>query len=341
MQRCLELAQLGRGHVAPNPMVGCVIVHNGVIIGEGYHRRYGEAHAEVNAVNAVTDPSLLPRSTIYVSLEPCAHHGKTPPCADLILKHRIPEVHIATVDPFAAVAGRGIAKLKDAGVEVHVGLLEAEALELNKRFFLFHRKKRPYIILKWAETHDGFVDCIRANSRQRPLSITCEAASVLTHMWRAQEAGIMIGSGTALADNPSLTARLSGGSNPTRIVLDRHLKLSSSLNLFNGEAETIIINELKEDETESTRWLKVSSTDDLHAVMGVLHGADVQSVLIEGGPTLHRGLIAAGLWDEARRYISPNVAGQGIPAATLPLNPFLTERIGSDMLHHYRNPQAA
>lgn len=341
MLRCLELARLGEGRVAPNPMVGCVIVHDGRIIGEGYHRRCGEAHAEVNAVNAVKDTSLLPHSTMYVSLEPCAHHGKTPPCADLIIEKQIPEVHIATMDPFAAVAGKGIGRLKEAGVIVHVGMLENEARELNRRFFLFHERKRPFIILKWAETHDGFVDGIRNSAGKEALRITCDAANVLTHRWRSQEAAIMVGTGTAMLDNPLLTVRMAPGGNPTRIVLDRNLKLPSSLRIFNNDADTLIINELKNGEEGRTRWLKVPSLDDLPSVMRALHGEGIQSVLVEGGPTLHRNLIATGLWDEARRYVGEMDAGEGCPSARLPLNPSHSERIGSDMLHHYRNRNAA
>jgi len=341
MQRCLELAQLGHGRVAPNPMVGCVIVHQGRIIGEGYHQQYGEAHAEVNAVNVVEDKGLLPSSTMYVSLEPCTHHGKTPPCADLIVKHGILEVFIATSDPFAQVAGRGIDRLQNAGVTVHVGLLGQEAQEQNRRFFTFHQKKRPYIILKWAETQDGFVDRIRTSSDQSPLAVTCDAANVLSHMWRAQEAGIMVGTGTALLDDPSLTVRHAAGRNPLRIVLDRNLRLPSSSKLLNNEADTLILNEQKSEVHESNKWLKVNELNDLSEVMHEFWEAEVQSILVEGGPELQRRLIESNLWDEARRYVSSERIGEGVPAAVLALNPDRSERIGRDLLHHYRNHRPA
>lgn len=341
MQRCLELAQLGQGCVAPNPMVGCVIVHQDRIIGEGYYQQYGEAHAEVNAVNAVENKGLLASSTMYVSLEPCAHHGKTPPCADLIVKHGIPEVFIATSDPFAQVAGKGIDLLRNAGVTVHVGLLEQEAQELNRRFFTFHQKKRPYIILKWAETQDGFVDRVRTSSDEPPLAVTCDAANVLSHMWRGQEAGIIVGTGTALLDDPSLTVRHAAGRNPLRIVLDRNLRLPITSKLFNNEADTLILNEQNSKIDGLNKWLKVNDLNDLNEVMHELWKADVQSVLVEGGPELHRRLIRSNLWDEARRYVNPDRIGEGLPAAVLALNPDRSERIGRDLLHHYRNHRPA
>lgn len=341
MQRCLELAQLGQGRVAPNPMVGCVIVHQDRIIGEGCHQQYGEAHAEVNAVNAVVDKGLLAGSTMYVSLEPCAHHGKTPPCADLIVKHGIPEVFIATSDPFAQVAGKGIDRLSNAGVTVHVGLLEQEAQEQNRRFFTFHQKKRPYIILKWAETHDGFVDRIRNSPDEPPLAITSDAANVLSHTWRAQEAGVMVGTGTALLDGPSLTVRHAAGRNPLRIVLDRNLRLPSSSKVLSNEADSLVLNEHLNKVDGLNRWLKINDLNNLNEVMHELWKAEVQSVLIEGGPELHRRLIAAGLWDEARKYVSPYRIGEGVTAAMLAQNPDCSERIGRDLLHHYRNHRTA
>jgi diaminohydroxyphosphoribosylaminopyrimidine deaminase/5-amino-6-(5-phosphoribosylamino)uracil reductase len=341
MQRCLELAQLGQGRVAPNPMVGCVIVHEGRIIGEGYHQQYGEAHAEVNAVNAVGNKDVLRDATMYVSLEPCAHHGKTPPCADLIVKHGIREVFIATDDPFAQVAGKGIDRLRNAGVTVHVGLLEQEARELNRRFFTFHQQQRPYIILKWAETHDMFVDRVRESPMERPLAITCDSANVLSHTWRAQEAGIMVGMRTALLDDPSLTVRHAAGNNPIRIVLDRNMCLPTSSNILNNDAPTLILNEQEEKELGLHRYLKMNDMYDLNEVINELWKANVQSILVEGGPALHRRFIDADLWDEARRFVSPDRIGTGVPAATLPLNPDRTERIGRDLLHHYRNHRTA
>ena len=340
MQRCLELARLGQGNVAPNPMVGCVIVHDGIIIGEGYHEHYGQAHAEVNAIRSVKNQAMLPHCTLYVSLEPCAHHGKTPPCVDLILEHHIPEVYIACQDSFEHVAGKSIEKLRKAGVKVNVGLLENEAIKLNKRFFTFHAKQRPYIILKWAESHDGFVDASRISPTTPPQSITCESANVLSHHWRSQEAAIMVGSTTATLDNPSLTTRLAAGRNPTRIVIDRYTRLPTTLKLFNGEADTIIINQLKDAEEGRNRWVRVASVDDLHSVLHALWQANIQSILVEGGPTLHTSFIRQGLWDEVRKYISPTLLHSGISSAHLHANPIEIQSIGTDSLYIYTQHRA-
>jgi diaminohydroxyphosphoribosylaminopyrimidine deaminase / 5-amino-6-(5-phosphoribosylamino)uracil reductase len=341
MKRCLDLAALGSGHVAPNPMVGCVIVHHGRIIGEGFHQRYGEAHAEVNAVRTVSDRSLLQDSTMYVSLEPCSHFGKTPPCADLIVDIGIPEVFIATEDPFAKVAGRGIAKLRDKGIRVHVGLLRDEAIELNRRFFLFHGRKRPYIVLKWAETQDGFVDGKRSGDLEPALPITATPANVLTHLWRSQESAIMVGTRTALLDDPSLTVRHVNGKNPIRIVIDRELTLPSDLRLFEGQEPVIVVNEVKEGRNGLTHQLKVNDVRDLKEVLTALHGADVQSVLVEGGPAVLNSFLQSGLWDEARRYVSPQHIGKGVAAPVIALPPNSAEDIGPDRLLRYRNPRPA
>src|SRR5258706_3862500 len=259
MRRCLELATLGAGNVAPNPMVGAVLVYHGRIIGEGYHQKYGEAHAEPNSIASVKeeDRKLISQSTMYVSLEPCVHFGKTPPCADLIIKHKIPKVVIGCRDPFKEVNGRGIEKLKAAGVETEPGVLEKECKELNKRFFTFHTKHRPYIILKWAQTANGFI----ATSPQTPLQrrgafeesankrllISNEYSNRLVHKWRSEEAAILVGTNTALKDDPQLTTRLWTGNNPVRMVIDMDLKLPSSLKLFDDEVSTIIFNTIKHD----------------------------------------------------------------------------------------------
>jgi diaminohydroxyphosphoribosylaminopyrimidine deaminase / 5-amino-6-(5-phosphoribosylamino)uracil reductase len=341
MQRCLDLALLGQGNVAPNPMVGCVIVHKGRVIGEGYHQRYGEAHAEVNAVRTVSDRSLLQDSTMYVSLEPCSHFGKTPPCADLIVDMGIPEVFIATEDPFAKVAGRGIAKLRDKGIRVHVGLLRDEAIALNRRFFLFHAKKRPYIVLKWAETQDGFVDGMRSGDLEPALPITSPPANVLTHLWRSQESAIMVGTRTALLDDPSLTVRHVSGKNPVRIVIDRQLTLPSDLRLFDGQAPVIVVNEVKDGRIGLMQQLRVNDVRDLNEVLTALHGADVQSLLVEGGPALLNSFLDNGLWDETRRYISPQRIVEGVSAPVIALPPDSIENIGPDRLLHYHNPRPA
>ncbi|MDP4185415.1 MAG: bifunctional diaminohydroxyphosphoribosylaminopyrimidine deaminase/5-amino-6-(5-phosphoribosylamino)uracil reductase RibD, partial [Bacteroidota bacterium] len=241
MHRCLDLARLGAGVTAPNPMVGSVIVHEGKIIGEGFHQRFGEAHAEVNAINSVKDEDLLQKSTLYVNLEPCAHYGKTPPCAKLIIEKKIPRVIIGTVDPFAKVSGRGIQMLREAGIDVTVGVLSEECNQLNRRFFTFYQKKRPYIILKWAQTLDGYIDILREpESYGHPVWITNYLSKVSVHRLRTEETAIMIGTNTAEKDNPSLTAREWTGDSPMRIVLDRDLRLRNTLKIFDDSVHTLV-----------------------------------------------------------------------------------------------------
>jgi diaminohydroxyphosphoribosylaminopyrimidine deaminase/5-amino-6-(5-phosphoribosylamino)uracil reductase len=340
MQRSIDLAQLGLGSVAPNPMVGCVIVLEGKIIGEGCHRIFGGPHAEVEAVASVEDKSLLRSSVMYVSLEPCAHFGKTPPCANLIVEMGILEVHIATLDPFAKVSGRGVALLREAGVNVHVGLLEHAARALNRRFLTFHERKRPYVILKWAETADGFVDSLRTATEQ-PASITGKAANVLSHTWRAQEAAVMVGTGTALLDDPSLTVRNAAGRNPLRIVLDREGRISPNAKLLDQQAETLILNEQQDFTDGLNRWVRLQSLDDLNEVMTMLWRSDVQSILVEGGPALHGRFVETGLWDEARRYVSTDRLNTGVSAVRFPFNPEEIMQVGDDQLHVYSNHRTA
>ena len=322
MLRSLELAELGAGSVAPNPLVGSVIVHNGKIIGEGYHEKVGEAHAEVNAINSVADKTLLSQSTIYVSLEPCSHFGKTPPCADLIIKHRLKRAVIAIQDPFAEVNGAGIKKLVDAGIDVTVGVLEKEALELNRRFITFHEKKRPYIILKWAETADGFVDTLRSDSSEPALKITGSTANTLVHKWRSEETAIMVGKHTAILDNPSLTSRKYAGKNPTRILLDSKSEVQETANIFNNEAHTILFAE---------------DARNLEKVLAELHTLNIQSVIVEGGPKLHHSFYEAGLWDEIRRFVAPMKIGTGRKALKSNHATASQIRVGSDQLYIYRN----
>src|SRR5690554_5115458 len=270
MMRCIELARLGMGHVSPNPLVGCVIVHRNKIIGEGYHRQYGGPHAEVNAINEVTDHQLLKESTLYVSLEPCAHYGLTPPCSDLIIEKMIPKVVIGTTDPFAAVAGRGITKLQKAGVEVVTGVLEDSCRELNKRFFTYHQKQRPYVILKWAQTADGFIDMERNPADiGTPTWITGPLALTLVHKLRSEEDAILVGTNTALADNPSLTVRHWSGRNPIRAVVDLNRRLPQSLNIFNGKAQTLIFNTDKESTEGQNLWIRTDRNREL--IPQILH----------------------------------------------------------------------
>jgi len=340
MQRCLHLAQRGIGHVAPNPMVGCVIVHNDVIIGEGYHMKFGEAHAEVNAINAVKNKELLKKATLYVNLEPCAHYGKTPPCVDLIIKYNIPIVVIACMDSTEKVAGKGIEKLKSHGCDVRTGILEAESRRLNKRFFTFHEKKRPYIILKWAQTKDGFIDRIREeNAPIQPNWIMGEETRVIVHKWRTEENGIMIGTRTALNDNPSLTARDWPGKNPVRIVLDRQLKLSKSLSIFNTEAPCIIFNEVQNHEINHLKYIRIEFNETIiNQVCLALYTEGIQSVIIEGGTTLLNSFLNDNLWDEARVFTGNVLYKQGLKAPLISkFNTYHTWQMGKETLNIYTN----
>ncbi|HSD14343.1 MAG TPA: bifunctional diaminohydroxyphosphoribosylaminopyrimidine deaminase/5-amino-6-(5-phosphoribosylamino)uracil reductase RibD [Flavobacterium sp.] len=306
IKRCIELAKNGLGTTYPNPMVGSVIVHDGKIIGEGWHRKAGEPHAEVNAVNSVKDKSLLSKSTIYVSLEPCSHFGKTPPCCDLIIANKIPKVVIGTIDPFAKVAGNGIKKLMEAGINVTVGILEDECNELNKRFFTFHQKKRPYIILKWAETTDLFIapdeDYRQAfNNNKRPVWITNPFSRQLVHKIRSQEQAILVGTQTVLDDNPKLDVRDWTGNNPIRIVLDRTGKISEDYSVKDGRTKTIIITESQNFKNSENIFYENCTFDSSLAitVSDVLFKHEIQSVIIEGGRQTLQTFIDANLWDEA------------------------------------------
>ena len=298
MRRCLELAKLGAGNVAPNPMVGAVLVYNSRIIGEGYHERYGEAHAEPNCIASVKeeDKNLIPGSVLYVSLEPCVHYGKTPPCADLIIKNKIPKVVIGCHDPFTEVNGKGIEKLLAAGIEVVQSILEQECKELNKRFLTFHTQHRPYIILKWAQTANG---TIGSDNKSR-LYITNEFTNRLVHKWRSEEAAILIGTNTALIDNPELTTRSWTGNNPIRLVVDMDLKLPSSLKIFDGKVKTIVFNELKHEDRNNLLFYQVTEDANLvHQITNALYQLKIQSVLVEGGAKLLQSFIDEGMWDEA------------------------------------------
>jgi diaminohydroxyphosphoribosylaminopyrimidine deaminase/5-amino-6-(5-phosphoribosylamino)uracil reductase len=317
MRRCLRLAALGRGSVAPNPMVGSVLVHEGRIIGEGWHREYGQAHAEVNCIASVRveDRPLIPYSTLYVSLEPCAHYGKTPPCASLILEQKIPRVVVGCRDPFGQVNGKGIEMLQSAGVEVVTGVLEDECRALNKRFFTFHTLHRPYVLLKWAQTADGKI----ANEDYSRVLISHEQSNRLVHKWRSEEMAILVGTNTALFDDPELTTRLWPGSNPTRLVVDMDLRLPSSLKLFNGSVRTIVFNKHRHDEKDNVSWYQVTDDVSLAAqVMNALYQLKIQSVMIEGGAYLLQSFIDEGVWDEARIITNEGlVLGNGLPAPVL------------------------
>jgi len=339
MQRCLELAKLGAGSVAPNPMVGAVLVNDNRIIGEGYHQVYGGPHAEPNCLASVRkeDAGLIARSVMYVSLEPCVHFGKTPPCADLIIKNKIPEVVVGCRDPFGRVNGKGIEKLLAAGIEVQQDVLEKESKEVNKRFFTFHTEHRPYIILKWAQTSNGFIAPV--NMQQNRLHISNEFTDRLVHKWRSEEAAILVGTNTALMDDPQLTTRLWRGHNPTRLVIDMDLKIPATSKIFNNEAKTIVFNKMKHEENENLFFYQV--TDDVsfvHQVTNALYQLKILSVIVEGGAKLLQSFIDEGMWDEARVIGNRQLAiGNGLPA------PLLTncektdeENVFSDTIDFYR-----
>lgn len=304
MKRCLQLAKNGLVAAMPNPSVGAVIVHNDVIIGEGYTSAYGGSHAEVNAVHSVKDKLLLKEATIYVSLEPCSHFGKTPPCSDLIIKHQIPKVVIGTIDPFAKVAGRGIQKLKDAGREVILDVLKEECIASNKRFFTFHQHKRPYIILKWAQTSEGFIDKSRnENDPVQPNWITNQYSRQLVHKWRSEEAAILVGTNTAITDNPKLNTRDWQGKSPVRIVLDKSLRIPEHYSLFDASIKTIVLTEQEKVSSENLIFEKIDFSQNLaQQICEVLYRHNLQSVIIEGGKQTLQTFIAANLWDEARVF---------------------------------------
>ena len=339
MWRCIRLARNGMMGAAPNPMVGSVIVCDGKIIGEGYHRRCGQAHAEVNAIGSVRRPELLERSTLYVSLEPCSHYGKTPPCADLIVEKRIPRVVVGCIDPFARVSGRGIQKLRDAGIEVTVGVLEAECRDLNRRFMVFQSEKRPYIVLKWAQSADGFIDAKREGGH--PVVLSSPETRMLTHKLRAECKAILVGRRTALLDNPSLTVRHWHGCNPLRLVIDRELTLPPSLHLFDGSAPTVVFTGADAASARpNVEFVRLDfSTDILPQIMARLYERGIQSVLVEGGQRTLQGFIDSGLWDEAFAERVPRLLGRGVPAPAMPgTSCFSTaKRFGSDYLHFFRD----
>lgn len=363
IKRCLELATKGLGHVAPNPMVGCVMVHNDKIIGEGYHQRFGKAHAEVNAINSVQDQELLKISTLYVSLEPCSHHGKTPPCVDLIIQKKIPHVVIGSVDSNPVVSGKGIEKLKSAGIKVEYGVLEKECRELNKRFYTFHEKKRPYIILKWAQTKDGFIDKHRsANEVGQQLKISTEATTLLVHEWRSQEQAIMVGTNTALLDNPQLNVRLVKGKNPVRIIIDKELKIPKHYHLLDDSSPTLVFTTLKKENTTNIEYITVKGTRDyacaeklpqasegrgtrennfINNILTELYKKNIQSVLVEGGAKLINSFIQQNLWDEARVIVNEITIQNGVKAPELKnLSPISEMIMGEDTILFYSNKSA-
>ncbi len=333
MRRALELASLGMGTVSPNPMVGCVIVHEGKIIGEGYHQAYGGPHAEVHAVNSVTNPELLQEATAFVTLEPCAHWGKTPPCANLLVEKGLKNVAIAAVDSNPLVGGKGIEILKSAGISVETGLLEKEARWQNRRFFTQIEKKRPYVILKWAQTQDGFLARKDFTSKW----ITGSLSRQLVHKWRSEEDAILVGKNTALHDNPKLDVRDWVGKNPMRIVLDSKLELPKDLNLFDGKIQTLCYNSKQSQISEKLEFVKTEKEFTVVDLLEDLHSRKVQSLIVEGGSHVLAQFISLGLWDEARVFTGTTNFGDGIPAPRLNQNPSETLTIGEDLLTIYHN----
>lgn len=339
MDRCLELASLGAGDVAPNPMVGCVIVYDGKIIGEGYHQKCGQAHAEVNAINSIKNKELLKSSTLYVSLEPCAHFGKTPPCSDLIIEHQLPHVVVGTVDPFAKVAGKGIARMEKAGINVEVGILTKECLWLNRRFFTFHEKKRPYLILKWAQTQDGFLDIDRSYPEfGQPTWISNELSRRQVHKQRTEEAAVLVGTNTAFKDNPSLTVRAWDGNQPLRMVIDRTNRLPEKLYLKDGRNPTIVFTEVDAELKPNVEFVRLDFQQNiLPQLMDFLYQREIQSVVVEGGQHLLQSFIDQNLWDEAHVYYGNTFFVKGIRAPRLPVPPVKLENMHDTILHFFVN----
>ncbi len=334
MKRALELALLGSGYVSPNPMVGCVIVHNNRIIGEGWHQQYGGPHAEVNAFASVNEPGLLPESTVYVTLEPCAHFGKTPPCCDLIILKRVKRVVVACIDPFTAVSGKGLAKIKEAGIAVTLGILEKEAIHLNRRFFTAISKKRPYIILKWAQTSDGFMARANGDSKwiSNPLSRT------LVHQYRHEEDAILVGAGTLLADNPELTTRFYPGKDPLRVILELHGHVGDHFTVFQDGKNTLLWSASRAD-AKNIRHFDITEVNWLENILTSLIETNINSILIEGGAKTLALFLEKGLWDEIRCFKAPATFSSGLAAPALPgLVNVTNSSIGGDHLITGFNP---
>ena len=315
IEKCISLARKGILNVSPNPMVGCVIVYDGEIIGEGYHKEYGKNHAEVNAINSVKDKSVLKNSILYVNLEPCCHHGKTPPCTDIIIKYNIPKVVIGCIDTFSKVSGQGIKKLKNNSVEVIYGVLEKDCIELNKRFFCYHIKKRPYIILKWAKSKDNFIAPI---NQEKSFWMTSDESKKLVHSWRAEEDAILVGRKTVVADNPSLTVRECEGKNPIRIVIDKELSLNEKSNVFDDQSETIVFNNIKTSIIDKRTYLKADFNNLNQDILKQLYNRDILSLIIEGGAFTINSFIENGLYDEIRVFTTNKVLENGIKSPNIP-----------------------
>ncbi len=338
MRRCFELARKGLGFTRTNPLVGCVIVHKDSVIGEGYHHEFGGPHAEVNAIRSVKDPSLFAESTLYCSLEPCAHHGKTPPCSILIIQKGIRRVVVSNTDPFPSVNGQGVRQMEDAGIQVETGCLDEEGLSLNRRFFSFLTKKRPYIILKWAKTADGFIDLEREPDDPVGTNwIAGEVCRTIVHKWRSEEAAIMVGTKTVLNDNPRLNIRRWSGDNPVRITMDRHAKFSESHNILDGLQDTIVFTGTQAKYSGKTRSIQVDPSYELVDLLEELYDQKIISVLVEGGAKLHKSFLESGLWDEARVFTGKMSFSQGIKAPEFDEIPVETLFLDDTKLEFYKN----
>ena len=333
MKRCLQLAVKGLGYVAPNPMVGCVIVCDGAIVAEGYHEQYGGAHAEPNAIKEESD-DVLKKRILYVNLEPCSHHGKTPPCADLIISKGIKKVVVGNLDSNPLVAGKGIQKLKEAGIEVEHDILDKECRELNKRFFTFHEKKRPYVILKWAQTADGFISHWPLPENKEDNWITGKESKIVVHQWRTEEQAILIGYNTLLADNPYLNSRLVNGKNPTRLVLAHYLDFSMDLNVFNADAKTIVFNTVKDEIKGNVEFIKIDWNNKAQQVLDYCFKNGINSLIIEGGTNTVYNFTNVNAWDEARIFVNPHKKFEhGISAPDLSFHQSIPTQIGDDLLY--------
>lgn len=337
MRRALDLASRGLGRVAPNPMVGCVIVCNSQIIAEGYHEQYGSAHAEPNAIKKVSD-ELLKESTLYVTLEPCSHFGKTPPCADLIISKGIKKVVVGNLDSNPLVSGKGIQKLKEAGIEVEYGVLDKECRILNKRFFTFHEKKRPYVILKWAQTQDGFISHWPLPEIKEDNWITGKESKALVHQWRSQEQAILIGYNTLINDNPFLTTRLTNGKNPIRLVLTRTIDLQTDLNVFNADAKTIIFNPVKDDIKNNIEFVKIDWNKKAQEILNYCFKNNISSIIVEGGTNTIYNFMNINAWDEAKVFVNLTKKFEhGVTAPEINFNHTSPINVGNDLLYTILN----
>ncbi len=334
MQRCIDIAKHGKGNVAPNPLVGCVIVHDGTIIGEGFHACYGNSHAEVNAIQSVKDKSLLLSSTLYVNLEPCCHQGKTPPCTDLILQHKIPTIVVGNIDVNPKVATKGIEILKSNGCEVKTGVLENECYQLNKRYFTFLQQHRPYIILKWAQTLDGFMDIdVSLKEKGESYWITNEALRYKVHKWRAEEDAIYVGANTVYNDNPQLNIRYGSGKNPIRISFFNEKIKNTLYHFFDNKQPTIIFNTLYDKKDGNVQYVKLSNPANyIEEMLHYLYEIKSQSIIIEGGKKTLEKFILKNSWDEARILIGNKVFGKGLSAPSIPFSPHKIETIEDDKI---------